>query len=443
MSAEAAMPDHSGGSWWPSQPRAVRAVIVAVLLVAAVVVPLFRQAGTSSWQAISFEDGSIYTTDVLAHGPLAVLFRGYNGYVQLPPRLLSLAVPLVPFRHLPLYFALVGTLTVALLAWCVFWATEGLIDSILIRALLAALVVMAPVMGWENTANITNTIWTFLAVAPIVLVSLREGRGATVTRSVVVVLAAMSTPLVALYVPLAIGWAIYRRTRSSFVVGGALAAGLVVQAISVVATTNPYAPRSGTLAEFRDRLTFRVFGELAVGPRWASQLWLDNWRTLEVSAVLVFVVVFALAFPGAGRRAQVLASTFAAYGIATFLVPLWGRGVGMIPGSEGGPMLRLTMRFSVAPCFLLASALALLFASPERAVRSLRVEVTKWVVVAQIVLLMAVNFRAPAFVSRQGVWHEQVADAYEQQCRGAPPDTVVTVPEGYYPVTATCGDLAP
>jgi hypothetical protein len=430
-------PPQEGGRRWG------RGLAVIGLLGAALLVPLLRQTGTSSWRAISFEDGSIYTTQALARGPVAVLFRGYNGYVQLPPRLWSLLVPFVPLRHLPAYLALAGALTVALLAGCVFWTTKGLIDSTPVRALLAALVVLAPVMGWENTANITNTIWTFLAVTPLMLVSLQEGRRATVARSIVVFLAATSTPLVALIVPLAIGWAIYRRTRSSYVVGGAMAAGLVVQAISVLTSENPATAHGGSVAEIRDRVAFRVFGEIAVGPRWASQLWLSNWRALEVGSVLVFFVIFALVFPGAGRRAQALASTFVAYGIATFVVPLWGRGAEIIPGKEGGAMWNLTMRFSVAPCFLLVSALAMLLASPERAARSLRVEVTKWVVVAQVLLLMAVNFRTRGFVSGETDWHQQVAAVYEQDCRGKPSNAVVTIPEGYYPVMATCADLAP
>ena len=43
-----------------------------------------------------------------------------------------------------------------------------------VRLALASLVVLMPVLGIENTANITNVIWLFAAVAPWALVSLSE-----------------------------------------------------------------------------------------------------------------------------------------------------------------------------------------------------------------------------------------------------------------------------
>ena len=58
-----------------------------------------------------------------------------------------------------------------------------------------------PVLGIENTANITNVIWVFAAVAPWALVSLSERPRDTIARSFVALLAATSTSLCFLFLP--------------------------------------------------------------------------------------------------------------------------------------------------------------------------------------------------------------------------------------------------
>ena len=416
-----------------------------MLLAAAVVVPLWRQQGTRSWRTIFPEDGATYATQALAHGPLAVILRGYNGYLQLPARLVALPVPFVPFRQLSVYFAVASTCVVALLAWFVFWATDELVDSTLLRLLLAGLVVLAPSMGFENTANVTNTIWVFLAVAPVALVSLREGTWGVVLRGVVAFVAATATPVVVVTVPLGVAWALYRRSRAALVVLGTMLAGLALQALVVLSTTNPTDPhsRGGDLVQYWDWLALRVAGNTVAGPKWLSTAWASHGRLVQVGVVVALCAVFALAAPGAGRRAHLLAAAFACTAIAEFLLPLWGRGVTTVVLVDNAGIPPFDMRFSVAPCFLLACALAFLLGSPERRGASTRVRVLVGLVVAQTLVLVVVNFRTATFTSSRAPWDRQVADTYERSCRGAPPEKVAVVVEGFFPVVATCGDLAP
>jgi hypothetical protein len=54
--------------------------IGALLMAAAVVLPLLRQRGTPSWQTSMGEDATIYTSQAVWHGSLHSLFLGYNGY---------------------------------------------------------------------------------------------------------------------------------------------------------------------------------------------------------------------------------------------------------------------------------------------------------------------------------------------------------------------------
>ena len=133
------------------------------------------------------------------------LFRGWNGYLQLPPRVLGAVSTFVPVRDLAVFCAVSAQIVNATLAVFVYWASATWIRSRLLRVALASLVVLVPALGYENTATITNTIWTFAAVAPWALVSSAERRAAVVARSAVAFLAATATPLTLIYLPLGIG----------------------------------------------------------------------------------------------------------------------------------------------------------------------------------------------------------------------------------------------
>jgi len=220
-----------GISWW----------VGALLLLAAVVVPLLRQRGAHSWDTIWAEDGTIYGAQALRSGGFAVVLRGYAGYLQLPPRLVALVVPLVPFRELAVFFALAGSTVSALLAWFVYRQSRGWITSPVLRIALASSIVIGPVLIGENTANITNTIWAFAAVAPWALGSLQDRRISVVGRSVVVFMAATSTALAFIYLPMAIVVIVFRRTRPTLIVVTSFAVGLVVQVAVLLSSANQQA----------------------------------------------------------------------------------------------------------------------------------------------------------------------------------------------------------
>ena len=125
--------------------------------------PLFRQAGVPSWRTIWAEDGFEYFQQAHDYGGLAVLLRGYSGYLQLPPRLLAIPATWVPINDLAIYFAVAGCVVSALLAWFTYWACKGWVRSWPVRAALASLVVLMPALGTKNTANVVNTVWVFAA----------------------------------------------------------------------------------------------------------------------------------------------------------------------------------------------------------------------------------------------------------------------------------------
>ena len=256
-----------------------------------------------------------------------------------------------------------------------------------------------------------------------------------------------------MYVPVAIGWLLIRRTRSAMVVFAAFVVGLAMQGAVVVSTTNTsdtYVINS--LAALRDAIGLRVFGVFLVGPKRAAQLWGVNWLLAAAGSTVVVLVIGALIWVRSDRWAQRLAPVLVVCALAIFILPVWGRGtllLGMIEGHAA--FIMGASRFDVIPVILLGSAFALLIspaggAPPRRAQR-----VVLALFAAQVVLLTAVNFRVEFSRSYFSPWEPKVAAVYAQQCAGRPSDTLVTIPNqsvgslspAVFPVTVPCSSLAP
>jgi hypothetical protein len=359
----------------PHPRRAGERAIGAGLLLLAVVLPLFRQSGAHSWDTIWGEDGWVYFQQARDHG-FSVLLRGYAGYLQLLPRLLAVGSVLVPVRDLTLYLAVVGAVVGAALAWFVYWASDGWIDSRLVRIALASLIVLMPALGWENTANITNTIWVCFGVAPWALVATQGGRRGTALRSVVAFVSATATALTAVFLPLALAVAVVRRRRPDWVVLGSFCAGLVLQ-FAVVTHTRDTRPHTTVrqAATLPEAIGVKVFALLLLGQRGVEALWAAR-STVAVVAPLLVLGLLVLFGRGIDRRQQVLAGVFVAFAFVTYVVPVWGRGTNHIaltltgnsvfgPGHVGQYNPAAT-RYSVVPMLLLAGALAVVFGSRRR-----------------------------------------------------------------------------
>jgi len=417
------------------------------LFLVAVVLPLFRQSGLHSWQTVFAEDGRIYTQQALRHGALASLLRGYAGYLQLTPRLLALGTPLLPLRDVAAYAAVAGTFVTALAAVFVYRESRSWIRWTPLRLAIASLVVVMPALGPENTANMTNVIWVVAATAPWALVSREEGPWDTSARAVVAFLAATSTALSVIFVPLAVGWALIRRTRSAAVVAAAFMGGLVEQGVVILFAQNTSLPRaSNSVAEFRDELAVHVFAVFLIGTRWIQSLWAANWWLLVVAATVLVVAVFAVLFPGAGRRAQALAGAFLLYALVAFSFADLGRGTHLMGLRELSPRSGGSERYSVIPVFLMASAAAVLTDPRGEGGRRRVARIAAPLLVAQIVLVTLISFPTPTIRSEGPDWRASIANTYARGCHHAPSPRLVHVATngmGTFMVTLPCRDLKP
>ena len=433
----------------------------ALLIAAAIVLPLFRQRGTPSWQTVWAEDSTIYTHQAVFYGSFHSLFRGYNGYLQLPARLLAVPTPYFSLRYLALYMALAATVVGALLAWSIYYLSRSWLRSRLLRVTLASLVVLMPVLGPESTATVTNTVWMFLAVLPWALISLEEGRRPSTLRAVLVFLGATSSVLSLLFLPVAIGWVVYRRTQAALVVSAAFLLGLIVE-VSVTLTSPPATGAQMGLPLLAKATSVRVFGAFLLGTRWEAAWWGANWESLVVLGPLIVVALLVALSIGADRRAQIVAGMFGLLAIVFFAIPAWGRGtvyLGIGPSGivQGYQDTWGESRFSVVPVMLLASAVAILIApigssSVERRRVIQRIVLPAFVVWSLII--MAVSFPQTTIRGSDSSWTGRVDRVLSSECSGRPGSTIVSVPNqvslgpiapkqlsGYYSLVVRCSNL--
>jgi hypothetical protein len=337
---------------------------------------------------------------------------------------------------------LAATVVAALLGWFVYVAADEWVASKTVRIALASLVVLMPALGPENTANITDLIWVFAAVLPWALISLVETRSFVAVRSVVAFLAATATALCVLLVPLAIGFAVVRKTRAAWVVAGVFCVGVAVQAAvvlhSVSATFRDKVPRPGPISLVKTTAA-RVFAIFLVGNRGVSLAWDSVRPLLLVGSTVLVAVLFAAALVGVQRRRQMLAVILAAYGVISFVVPVWGDRLDERSLGFGRPYDQ--SRFSVIPVMMLASAFAVLVTSPARRAN----RAAQWIFIVQIIAVTLTSFAVTNPRSTSPAWATSVDETYQRACNGTPSDRLVhvkTTNDVIPIVTVTCRDLS-
>jgi hypothetical protein len=406
------------------------------------VLPLLRSGGVGSWDSIWIED-ALYAEQANGAGALQVLFRGYAGYLQLIVRVLAAPTAFLPASWFAPYLAVVATLVAAIGAAFVYRQTSGLIASIELRLLVAAMVVLSPAMAIETTATVTNIIWVVLAIAPFAFISVRSSTPDIAMRAGVAFVAATATALSALLLPLAIGYAIARRTRASIIVASAFGVGLVVQLL--VARVSPIAERTeSSVRMLADLFGLRVLGSFLVGERPLDQLWTSIGEPVVVVFVLLVVALFAFLLRGAGRRNQVLALVLLGYSVVAFVVPAFGRGTDAIGFDLGTYSLNMT-RYTVGPILLLVTALALLVdPALEPRPRPIPFDAGKVVLVWGVAVL-AIGFFYPTVRGSGPAWSTESARVFAEECDGVASDEVVrvTTTPTTFTLAITCRRLAP
>lgn len=407
----------------------------------AVVLPLLRQTGTPPWDVFWAEDGTTYFRDAVADGP-ATLFRGYQGYVQVVPRLLALPVAWVPLEQAPWYAAVTSSIVGALIGAFVFRATKGFIRTTGMRLVVAATYVVAPVLGWEGAGNWTNLIWSVLGTVPWAIVSRRTSILDTTTRVLVVLLAPLCQPLAVVFLPLALAMAWRRRARSAWLVAGGLTVGLVAQGFLMLTSAPRHDPLAFVPLDMAKTISLSFFGSFLVGEQAAPAAWLRFGTTATVVFVVVTVALFAGLLWAASVAARTRAAVWIGYALALAAAPLISNGTAGTRPVLGFPLAPIE-RYVTVPMFLFVAAVAMLVDAPDASREHLVARVARPLFVAQLCVLTLVGFRVTNPRSTAPGWGDQVATARERCRSDAPGEVELSISPVPWTTRLACSAVGP
>jgi len=343
------------------------------------------------------EDGFVFLWDARRHG-LASLVYSYAGYAHTLPRALGWVGAQLPLAYFAAYAVLSTAVIAGVLAAVVHTVARRVIGSSC-WALLPALGVGLTPAFRGSVGSLANLQWLLLLAALWCLLDpVLPGRRRWLP-CLVALVAAATTPLTALLLPVAL--LTHRRfvLRSPAVLGllGGLAFQAAVITVGAHSADNPASRHVGFSASLSDALLTAV-----AGPNTAP--WqLGRFGTLDHSTLLGVVFAGALLLSlQAARVRRTVAVAVAVTGLLLYAA------TSVLSGAP-------TTRYSACAAMFLVSALALV--GPELPTLLRRVGLLALLV--NIVL----GFPASDFRLSGPSWHDEVAD-YEQSCastgRGTP-----------------------
>lgn len=408
---------HSLAPLFPAAPAApitrARVGLAALAVLAGTGLGLTRTKGPGALNSVWAEDGKNFLSDALNRGPLDAITTPFNGYFHLLPRVLAELAALAPVGWAAAVMSTSAALVAALLAVMVYAAAGPHTRSVLVRLLVAVPLVIAPVgqggLGGTGGSVINNlatlqfpllyaTFWALLWVP-----ASRAGRVVAVS---VVVVTALSSPLAAVYLPLAAARLLVRRDAT----GASQLTGLLVGAVAqfgglVLGLTS----RSG-------------IGHTRLDPAWVV---LEYGRWMVPNALLG-EAWWARAGGHTGR--------YVALGLGAWLViaavvlaavlrltrPHWHLAAAALAASLALTAVELATlgaradRYLYAPALLLIAALAALLEpvpTGEAAHRLRRPWLPAATLAALLVVVCAANWRVDNHRARARPWSQVVAGA--------------------------------
>ena len=420
-------------------PRVRRWVLAGVALVVLVVLSLLRQAGSESWRTLFAEDGPVFLRGSIVDG-LDAFTVTYAGYLHTLPRLLALPESVFPVSWAASYSAAAGAAVAGACALVQFHVTRDLIQSAVLRAMLAGSVVLAPVMIIETLNNLAYAFWPLSVACFWVLLLAPRSRIDTVAGAVVGFLAMASQPLNFVFAPLALAAWLRDRNRRTTTVLVAVVAGFLVQIAGVVsAPSTELQVGARELESLLRGYGVRVLGAAWLGEPWLRSAWLELGSVLVAVTVLVSVVLLGVLFAKAEPAARPFALIALAYSFVFGLVTSFGRGAVIATAATGEWQLDST-RYIVVPLLLFLGTVVIL--ADHARFRPRTGQLVRAGLVAWVAVLVVVGFRADNFRSDGPEWQPTVAEA-RRACEGRHPDDEVVLrnpPDGFA-VSLPCRDL--
>ena len=423
-------------------------VLAVVIGLVGGIVAWFRLDGATR-DTLWAEDGQLFLVGNDAYGPVDSVFRSYAGYLHVVPRLLSdVAAPLGSLEGHAMTVAALSCLTVGAISSLVFVCTHGVIESTVIRILVASVTVLVPSGPIETTGNLANLHWYFMWLAPWLLLARPSRWGQAIGLGVVGLLAGLTEIQVALFLPLMI----FRlRDRLIWPAAVGLAVGALAQIVTSV--TQPRPSPTGSVPGVLDQVQGYLLNVVVplyqpsfAGPRGLLSdhgWWVAVVLAVPFVAALVILVVHAV--PIAARRlndprvmtvAAILLGALVPFGGALFLnrQPY----LDFDAFALADLALRTPLRYGVVPSmFLLAAVLLCLDLVHVRASRWAPAVV--WTGMAGVLALLLWHVGPQTSWRSDGPRWSASVEAAQQACReGNAPPPVRVAPSGSWGISLTC-----
>lgn len=429
-------------------------------VVGATVAQLFRQSGVEMWRTVWAEDGVVFYTEALERPLREILFDPYAGYALVVPRLLASIGVNLPVESYAWFTAVTSAAVASLFALFVYFASAPLLRSSVRQAILAGALLFWPVLPYEVTGSMANIQWVMIVGCLLAVLLPVAGPGAVAVRTVIVVLAPLTSPLCVLFVPIAV-WQLVlalraRTSRARLVVPGAYLLSAATQVLIWFTADQAVRtdPDAGAFAVDVVKLySTKVTTEFFFGSRVTDRLWPEFGYWLAALSLVTMGCLLGWRWARAQSPARWFIAACVLASFVLYALSLWQRPnlIESMVVADGGPYNFLGMRYQLFPAGLLLLALlvrvdlpAAVFTDPDgRPPRAARADVREHrvlLVAAAVWLAVAFvpSFRLTTLRSSGPDWVSGVAEA-ERACQSRPdasaqvpispsPEWVVSVP---------------
>lgn len=419
-----------------ARTRAIAAAVAAL----GVIVVLLRLGLVAPLDSVWAEDGGIFLSAALNDGFASAVAANYAGYLQLVPRLLAEPAAAVAPEWSAAVMALEGACVVVLCAFVVWWTSAGHLPDPRLRALMAAMVVLLPVVGYESLANLAYLWWFMLFAAFWVLLWRPRTAGRAVAGGAFLAATVMSAPLALALTPLAALRVWTARDARDWILVGAFALGGLAQGAAILfGEPAAEAPGPGWSLELVSAYLLRVVGGAMLGQYLDAAAWL----VLGPLAVAAFAAAFAALVAWSARRGPARAISLTAIGlsVAFFMLGGYQRDLGETLMWPAGDATTTGARHTVAPALLLISVALIRLQHRPLAISEAAWRRVRTAAVAAICCVAAISFYVGNDFRWTPRWSAEI-DAARAECArpGASSAFVAVAPEPWG-LEVPCGRL--
>jgi hypothetical protein len=402
---------------------------------------VLRQTGFGALDTVWAEDGVVFLSRAMESSLPEALDDPYAGYLHVVPRIAAEVATLVPIARASLALALLGAGLTAGAAVLVYVASAGHVRSAPLRAFLAAMLVLHPIVAVESLNSLALAQWPLTYAAFWVALWRPVRAWATVAAGVFLLLVMLSAPLAVMLLPFLLLRAVVVRRWLDRLPALLFTAGLAVQVLILLTRPNSSPPPGGSLGELLETYRILVTTPAVFGFAFADALRPWAGGGVAVAAVVVWVAV-VLAALRPGRRHRLTAVLLAAMSLVAFGVGVYGRNAApSVLAAFADGVRPASTRFALVPIMLLLSALALALAVDGRAERWQHVQLGAC---AFLLLVAGMDFFLRNDRTNGPAWSAEIAEAV-RECREGAQDVKLQTAPGVpsWQVDVSCEELPP